>query len=115
MVKPVFTIFSGLPGTGKSTLAQLLSQTTGAMYVRIDTVETALKALCQFEPEGEGYELSGRIIADNLNLGVSAIADSCNPIALTRRAWEQVAVDCGVAYQNVQMGLDRLATKREFV
>lgn len=36
-------IFSGLPGTGKSTLAQYLAKTLGAVYLRIDTIEQAMK------------------------------------------------------------------------
>src|SRR5215831_7680742 len=38
-----------------------------------------------------------------LNAGVSVIADSCNSIELTRRAWERVAVDAGAQYVNVEI------------
>lgn len=41
--------------------------------------------------EAEGYRLSYRIAADNLQCGNSVVADSCNPIEITRREWEQVA------------------------
>lgn len=52
--------------------------------MRIDTVEQAIRDLCDFNVEGEGYRLSYRIAADNLKLGISVVADSCNPIDLTR-------------------------------
>lgn len=86
-------IFSGLPGTGKTTLAQMLARHAGAVYVRIDTVEQALRDLCDVKVEGEGYRLSYRVAADNLKLGHSVVADSCNPIELSRTEWRQVAVD----------------------
>ena len=88
-------IFSGLPGSGKSTLAVALARQTGAVYIRVDTIEQALRDLCGVDVEGEGYQLGYRIALDNLRLGLSVVADSCNPIELTRREWERVALDAG--------------------
>lgn len=90
-LKPVFYIFAGLPGSGKTTLAQLLARCRRAVYLRIDTVEQALRDLCAVKVEGEGYRLSYRVAADNLRLGHHVVADSCNPIDLSRREWRQVA------------------------
>ena len=86
-------IFSGLPGSGKTTLSQLLAQRIGCAHLRIDTIEQALRDLCALDVQGEGYRLAYRIAADNLRLGLDVIADSCNPIALTRDEWRQVAID----------------------
>ncbi len=61
MSNPTLFIFSGLPGSGKSTLAKELSKVTGATYLRIDTVEQAIRDLCNFKVEGEGYRLSYRV------------------------------------------------------
>ena len=96
-------IFSGLPGTGKTTLAKHLAKTIGAVYLRIDTIEQALRDLCQLNVEGEGYRLSYRIAADNLRLGNSVVADSCNPIELTRNEWQQVALDNNAAFINIEL------------
>ena len=88
---PTLFIFSGLPGTGKSTLAQRLAARSGAMYLRIDTVEQALRDVCGIRVAGEGYRIGYRIARDNLLIGTDVIADSCNPIELTRREWQGVA------------------------
>lgn len=96
-------IFSGLPASGKSTLAKLLSAKTGSMYVRVDTVEQALRDLCNVNVEGEGYRLSYKIIKDNLELGISCISDSCNPIELTRNEWQEVAESIDAAFINIEV------------
>ncbi|KII75680.1 AAA family ATPase [Vibrio renipiscarius] len=103
MNQPILYIFSGLPASGKSTLAKLLATKTGAMYVRIDTVEQGLRDLCRFKVEGEGYRLSYRIIRDNLALGISCISDSCNPIELTRNEWQDVAESVGARFVNIEV------------
>jgi predicted kinase len=93
--QPALYIFSGLPGAGKSTLAQAVAARLGCVYLRIDTIEQALRDLCSLDVEGEGYQLSYRIAADNLTVGLSVVADACNAIELTRNAWEDVARNCG--------------------
>lgn len=100
---PTLYIFAGLPGTGKTTLAQKLSQAIGATYLRIDTVEQGLRTLCNFNVQGEGYRLSYRLAADNLKLGHSVIADACNPIARTRREWNTVAAGAGAHCVNIEI------------
>lgn len=90
-------IFSGLPGTGKTTLAQGLARQIGACHLRIDTIEQGLRDLCGCRVEGEGYRLAHRIAQDNLRLGLGVIADAVNPWPLTRQEWQQVAIAVGAA------------------
>ena len=101
--KPVLYLFSGLPGSGKSTLAQRVVQRVHAAYVRIDSIEQALRDFCSIEVAGEGYGLAYRIAGANLRLGISVVADSCNPIELTRRAWEQLAHETLARYVNIEV------------
>lgn len=90
-MKPTLFIFAGLPGTGKTTLARRIAHALPATYVRIDTLEQGLRDLCRISVHGEGYGLAYRIAQDNLALGQSVVADSCNPIGITRDEWENVA------------------------
>jgi len=96
-------VFSGLPGSGKTSLAQRTAKHLRCAYLRIDTIEQGLRELLSAEVEGEGYRLAYRIASDNLRIGSSVVADSCNPLELTRREWEQVAWEAGVRYINIEV------------
>jgi len=96
-------VFAGLPGTGKSTLARMLSDHRNCTFLRIDTIEQSLRDLCSLDVEGEGYRLAYRLAADNLRIGHSVVADSCNPLRLTRNEWLQVAEDVGCRAVNIEV------------
>lgn len=85
--------FSGLPGSGKTTLAQSLARSLQATYLRIDTVEEALLAEdgASIVARGAGYCVAYAIAEDNLKLGRTVVADCVNPIRVTREAWRDVA------------------------
>jgi predicted kinase len=98
----MLVIFSGLPGVGKTVIARELSRTIGAVHLRIDSIEQALrKAGCRVE--GEGYEVGYGLAEDNLNVGLTVIADCVNPWPLTRAAWRAVAERAGVAALDVEI------------
>lgn len=101
--KPILYIFSGLPCTGKSTMAKMLASYLKASYIRIDTVEQGLRDFCYFNVQGEGYRLSYKIASDNLNLGINTIVDSCNPISLTRNEWIEVAKKANANFINIEV------------
>jgi predicted kinase len=61
-------IMSGLPGVGKSTLAQVLAGRVGGFYLRIDTIEQKLRHF-GVEVQSEGYVLSYAIAEENLRIG----------------------------------------------
>lgn len=101
--RPILYIFSGLPGVGKSTLAQNVAKLLNAVYIRVDTIEQGLRDLCKFNVQGEGYRLAYKIAQDNLNVGNSVVADQCNPINLTRKEWIDVAIKNGCKYINIEI------------
>ncbi len=102
-MKPILFIFSGLPATGKSTLAKLIAKEYNAVYLRIDTIEQGLRDLCNVDVQGEGYRLSYRITSDNLKLDRNVVSDSCNPIYLTRKEWEEVAKENNSLFINIEI------------
>ncbi|HON09401.1 MAG TPA: AAA family ATPase [Chitinispirillaceae bacterium] len=101
--KPTLFIFSGLPASGKSTLAKFLARELKAAYLRIDTIEQGLRDLCKIDVQGEGYKLAYRIVEDNLKLNISVVADSCNPVNLTRDEWEDVARSSNSDFVNIEV------------
>ena len=102
-INPILFILSGLPASGKSTLSKLIAQEYNAFYLRIDTIEQGLRDLCNFDVQGEGYRLSYKIAADNLQLGHNVVADSCNPITFTRKEWENVATQNNSLFVNIEV------------
>jgi predicted kinase len=115
MKTPTLYIFAGLPGSGKTTVSQALARCLGALHLRIDTIEQALRDLCSVEVQSEGYRLAYRLALDNLRLGTSVVADSCNPIGLTRREWEEVAATAGVPHVNIEVVCSDAREHRERV
>lgn len=86
-------IFGGLPGAGKTTIARELARQIGAVHVRIDSIEQAIRASAILtQPINDvGYRVAYAVTEDNLRIGRIVIADSVNPLRLTRDAWLAVA------------------------
>ena len=95
-------IFGGLPASGKSTISKCVAQELGAVHVRVDTIEQTLREVGFDDVQGEGYALAYRIAADNLSLGATVVADSVNPIEITRSAWRAVGMTAGVPVLEVE-------------
>jgi predicted kinase len=86
-------IFGGLSATGKTTIARELARQIHAVYLRIDTIEQSLRDSGVLNPDTEdaGYRVAYSVAEENLRLGRIVIADSVNPLQLTRDAWADVA------------------------
>jgi predicted kinase len=93
---------SGLPGVGKTSIALALARSTGAVYLRMDSIEQALRYV-GITVEGEGYAVGYAVAADNLRLGRVVIADCVDPWPLTRREWQGVAQRAGVRILHIEI------------
>lgn len=92
--KSTLIVFGGLPGTGKTTLARAVAEEHSATYLRIDTIEQALRSsgvLVGDDVGPAGYLVAYKVAESNLLMGRMVVADSVNPLAVTRSAWRQVA------------------------
>ena len=96
-------IFGGLPGTGKSTLARHLASELKAVYLRVDTIEQAIRETENKVTGPEGYVIGYRLAEENLKLGLSVIADTVNPLQITRRAWRNVATEIGIPFAEIEV------------
>jgi len=89
----VLVVVSGLPGTGKSTIAAALALRTRTPYLRVDGIEQAIAAWSALShPVGPvGYAVAHAIALEQLRLGLDVIVECVNPLALTRDAWQGTA------------------------
>ena len=92
-LRPILIILGGLPGTGKTTIARELALQIGAIHLRIDSIEQAIRSYGAADAvrNGAGYRVAYALAGDNLRIGHTVIADSVNPLHITRDAWVEVA------------------------
>jgi predicted kinase len=85
---PILIIFDGLPGTGKTAIAWELARQLDAMYVRIDSIEQAIRdsGVVSKPLNDAGYRVGYAVAEDNLRLGRTVVADSGHQTALLSRS-----------------------------
>ncbi|WP_033279146.1 AAA family ATPase [Streptomyces sp. NRRL F-525] len=96
---------SGLPATGKTTLARLLAARIGAVHLRVDTIEQAIvRSGVTHHPVGPvGYLVGYALAEEHLRQGLTVLAESVNPLTITRDAWRDTAVRAGVPAVEVEI------------
>jgi predicted kinase len=95
-------LFSGLPGTGKSTLAEAVGRALGITVLEKDRVEAAvvLAGIARIEPGmaslgPAGYTLFFALVERQLELGLSVIADCTAPSQRLRDAFSAMSARHG--------------------
>ena len=98
-------ILGGLPGAGKTTIARELARRLGAVHVRIDSIEQAIRdsGVTVASLDDAGYRAGYAVAEDNLRIGRTVVADSVNPIPRTRDAWREAARRAQVAAVEVEI------------
>lgn len=108
MRQPVLIVVGGLPATGKTTVARHVARELRAAYVRIDSIETAItRAEGRHEvtngwDDPPGYLVGYEIAADQLRAGLDVIAESVNPLQITRDAWRETGLQAGARVVEVE-------------
>ena len=71
--------FGSLPGSGKSSIAHGLGRETGAMWLRIDSIEHAIResGIVAGSIDDAGYRAAYAIADDDLHLGRNVIGELC--------------------------------------
>jgi predicted kinase len=86
-------VVAGLPGSGKSTVAEALSRALSLPVLSIDPIEAAMwrGGLARAETGIAAYEVAIALADEHLRLGHSAIVDAVNPVEAPRAAWRDLA------------------------
>ena len=97
--------FGGLPGTGKTTIAREVAHEANAVYLRIDSIEQAIRpsGLLDRPIDDAGYRVVYVVAEDNLRIGRNVVADCVNPVQITRDAWMVVANGAKVRIVEVEV------------
>ena len=90
--------FAGLPGSGKSAVARELALRTGAIWLRVDSIEQAIRdsGVVPGDLRDAGYRAAQAVAIDNLRFGRDVIADCVNDWKIARDGWQAVGLRAGV-------------------
>jgi predicted kinase len=87
-------MLSGLPGVGKSALADELGPRLPAVVVSVDPIEAAMLRsglIKSFETGLAAYAVGAAVAEHQLSLGLSVIADAANDLEVGRDMWRTAA------------------------
>ena len=92
-ISPTLIVLSGLPGSGKSALAEGLSRALSIPIFSIDPIEAAMwrAGLAKTETGVAAYEVARALADEHLRLRIAVIVDAVNPVEAPRAAWRNLA------------------------
>lgn len=102
----MLVVFSGLPGAGKSAVAESLGGELGAPILSVDPIEAAIWRCGiprSFETGVAAYEVAAVLAEQQLRLGLTVIADAVNSVEVARAMWRRAADNARGALRVVEI------------
>ncbi len=102
----MLVVMAGLPGVGKSAVAQELARTLGCAVLSVDPVEAAIwrAGVSRDEPTGlAAYVVVEALAAEQLALGHDVIIDAVNGVEPARDQWRRLAERTGSALRFIEV------------
>ena len=96
---------AGLPGTGKSTIGQVLASRLGLPVIPVDAIETAIlqAGIDSDQPTGLAAYLVAETMAEQVLLsGHSVVVDAVNAVEPARLQWRDLAERCDVKLRVIE-------------
>jgi predicted kinase len=106
---------SGLPGVGKSAIADELGRRLRVPVISVDPIEAAIVRSGipkSFETGLAAYNVGAALAESHLRLGVSVIADAANYLEVGREIWRSAASKTGSVVKAVEVVCSNEAVHR---
>ena len=97
---------AGLPGSGKSTIADVVGKRLGIAVVSVDPIESAIlgAGIAADQPTGlAAYLVAEKLASSVLAAGHSIIVDAVNAVGPAREQWVRLAARRGVQLKFVEV------------
>ena len=101
---PTLIVLSGLPGSGKTVLAEGLARALSIPIFTVDLIEGAMWR-AGFDKAYTGlaaYEAAQALADENLRFRLSVVVDAVNPIEAPRAAWRNLAAKHRVSIKIIE-------------
>lgn len=99
-------VLSGLPGSGKSVISNELGRRLRATVLPVDPIEAAIWR-CGISPSTEtgiaAYEVAAVLAENQLELGLTVIADAVNSLEVARGMWRRAARRFGTSVRVIEV------------
>ncbi len=115
MANTTLIVMAGLPGSGKSTVANELARRLTAPVLSIDPIEAAMwRSQISRQMTGiAAYEIAAAIAEENLKIGISVIIDAVNPVKAARSTWVQLSERQNVRLQFIECSCSDISVHRQ--
>ena len=108
-------VMAGLPGTGKSTIADAAARLLGCAVVSVDPIEAALSTagIDRAQPTGlAAYVVAEAVARAQLSLGHDVIVDAVNDVEPARQQWRDAAKEASAPLLFVEVVVTDAAEHR---